>query len=360
MNRCVTHHAFLQAMWRHPLRLLLPILLVCTMVSLSACAWLTGVEAASPEAGELLVYTTLAQAEADLYLDDFYIAYPDIQVQVEQMTAATLLERLLAERHAPQADLIWGVGLTSALYLEWNDLIKPYAPVGLSRISDRFRDANQPPYWVGTTLAMSAFCVNVDEIARLGAPMPASWADLLDPAYRRAILLANPTTTDTGLMAVMGMIELLGEQEGWRYLDELHRNIAFYPTGESDACTLVERGEYAIGIAKTFDQLGNVQMVYPEEGSGWELSVSALLRKDSIAPAAYTFLDWSISDPAMRLYTRKNALTAAPTGLDAPAGYPTDPLTKLIDRNIPWSAANRERILAQWQARYHEKVRSAD
>jgi len=356
MSYWVMHHAFFQLIQRSR-GVLLSLLVVCPLVGLSACQWLRGAATASPEEGKLLVYTTLAKPEADLYLDDFIIAYPDIQVQVEHMTAAALLARLLAERHAPQADLIWGVGLTSVLYLEWNDLLKPYAPVGLSRLSDRFRDANQPPYWVGNSLAMTAFCVNPDEIARLGAPMPTSWADLLNPAYRRAILLANPATTDTGLMAVMGIIEFLGEQEGWRYLDELHRNIAFYPAGESDACALVDRGEYAIGIAKTFDLLGNVQMIYPQEGSGWELSVSALLRKDTITPAAYTFLDWSISDPAMRLYTRKNAFTAAPTGLDVPAGYPADPLAKLIDRNIPWSAANRERILAQWQARYHEKLR---
>jgi iron(III) transport system substrate-binding protein len=334
-----------------------PALLLAFLLLSSACTWIAGTPPASLEAGALRVYTTLQQNEVDLYLADFQIAYPDITVQVERMTGAALIERLLAERDAPQADLVWGVGLTTVLYLEWNDLLKRYAPAGLTRVEARFRDAGQSPYWVGNYLSLTAFCVNPDEIARLGAKTPTRWQDLLDPAYRRAILLADPTATDTGLMAVLGILELFGEQAGWRYLDELHRNIAFYPPGESEPCDLVDRGEYAIGIAKTFDNMGRVQMIYPSEKVGWELRVSALLRKDPITPVAHTFLDWSISDPAMRLYTRKSALTAAPTGLSAPTGYPADPNTKLIDRNIPWSAANRERILAEWVRRYGDKVR---
>jgi iron(III) transport system substrate-binding protein len=334
------------------------LLVVCSLLlfAVSACSWLISAPVASAEEGQLRIYTTLRQDEVDLYLEDFQIAYPDIQVQIERMNAAALIERMLAERSAPQTDLLWGVGLTSVLYLEWNDLLKSYAPVGLARVDARFRDANQPPYWVGNNLSVTAFCVNPDEVARLGATMPATWQDLLDPSFRRAILMANPATTDSGLMAVLGILELMGEQEGWRYLDALHPNIAFYPQDESEPCTLVDRGEYAIGVAKTVDNLGNVQMVYPLERSGWELSVSALVRKDVISPAARTFLDWTISDPVMRLYTRKSALTAVPTGLTSPPGYPSEPNEVLIDRNIPWSAANRERILAEWTTRYSDKL----
>lgn len=331
---------------------------VMTFLTLSACSWFVDAQA-SPEEGKLLVYTTLRADETESYLADFQIAYPNIEVETVSMSAAGLIAQMLTERDEPKADLLWGVGLTSALYLEWNDLLKPYAPVGLTRVEERFRDTNQPPYWVGNSVALTAFCVNPDEIARLGARKPTGWQDLLDPSYRRAILMADPATADTGLMAVMGILELLGEQEGWRYLDALHPNIAFYAEDETEPCQLVDQGDYAIGIAKAFDNLGKVEMVYPREQTGWELYVSALVRKEAIAPAARTFLDWSISDPVMRLYTRKNALTAAPTGLSAPAEYPAHPEQLMIDRNMPWSAANRERILAEWQRRYGDKVRQS-
>lgn len=92
------------------------LLLICFLLLVSACTWLVGPSAAataSPEAGQLRVDTTLGQDEVELYLADFQIAYPEITVQVERMTAAGLIERLLAERNEPQADVLWGGGLTS-------------------------------------------------------------------------------------------------------------------------------------------------------------------------------------------------------------------------------------------------------
>jgi len=290
------------------------------------------------------------------YLRDFQVAYPDIQVTLVRYSTDRLIEQMLAERDAPRADALWGVGLSSALYFEWNDLLKPYAPVGISRIKTHFRDGNQPPYWIGNSIFLSALCINLDEIARLGALPPTSWEDLLDPVYRRSIVMANPASDGSGLMAVMGTLEKYGEQIGWQYLDALHLNIAAYTEDGGEACKLVDRGGYAIGIARTFDNLGKVEMIYPIGPSGWELTVSALIRKDPIEPAARTFLDWSTSDSTMRLYARKASLTAVDTGLPIPAGYPADPASRLIERNIPWSAANRERILTEWLRRYGDKL----
>ena len=45
-----------------------------------------------------------------------------------------------------------------------------------------------------------------------------------------------------------------------------------------------------------------VEVVFPEEVPGWDLEANALMAKDEINPAAYTFLDWAISDDAMDLY----------------------------------------------------------
>jgi len=331
-------------------------LFVLLALTITSCTFNLIDRTPSREEGAITVYTSLRQEEVDLYLRDFRIAYPDIRVTLRRDSADQLIERLMAERDAPRADALWGIGLSSALYFEWNDLLKPYAPLGLSRIEPRFRDANQPPYWVGNSVFLSAFCININEVARLGAIIPETWEDLLDPNYRRSVVMANPASGNSGLMAVMGILEKYGEQIGWQYLDALHRNIVFYPQEEGDVCKLVDQGDYAIGIARTFDNLGKIEMVYPDGPSGWELTVSALVRKDPIKPAARTFLDWSTSEATMRLYARKAALTAVNTGLPVPAGYPLDPEARLIERNIPWSAANRERILDEWLRRYGDKL----
>jgi len=51
---------------------------------------------------------------------------------------------------------------------------------------------------------------------------------------------------------------------------------------DAQACQLVDSGDYPIGIAKADERLFNVQMIYPSEGSGWEIMVGALVRKDPV------------------------------------------------------------------------------
>ena len=91
-----------------------------------------------------------------------------------------------------------------------------------------------------------------------------------------------------------------------------------------------------------------------------KLGFIALVSKDSIKPAAETFLNWAISDGAMKLYAQERPITAVETDLPIPEGFPADPVAQLLDKDFPWIAANRERILKEWRNRYSDKVEPTD
>ena len=341
--------------WRGRLSRLLSAILLVGCVG--GCAFLSNrQEAASSETGAITVYTAFPHDEAALYLRDFQLVFPDIQVNLVQEPIDQLTARLLAEQAAPQADVIWGVGLTNLLLFEWNDLLKPYAPVGIDRLDPRFVDARTPPYWVGTYLSMAAFCVNPDAAVRRGVPPPRTWQDLIKPIYRRSLVMPNPNTSSAGLTAILTIFELYNERDAWLYLDELHKNIATYTADEVQTCRLVDSGDYPIGITRAVGRLGNSQMIYPREGSGWEITAGALVRKDAIQPAARTFLDWAMSKSVMPLYARQSPLTGMVTGVASPAGFPANPEAQLLRQDASWGAANRSRILREWRRRYSDKV----
>lgn len=319
-------------------------------------------EARSLAAREITVYTNILLDQVKTYLADFNKTYPDIKVNVVRDSLGNLNERLLAERADPQADVIWGLAVTSLMFLEWRDMLSPYAPAGLERVESQFRDTSNPPHWVGMDVWMAVFCVNTVELEKLGLPMPLTWRDLTNPAYRGHIMMYNPTVTGTGYLTITAILQIYGETKGWEYLDALHQNIVAYVPSDVEPCRLASAGKVLISISYDLEGVQQkinaapIEVIFPTEKTGWDMEASALVKKLHVKPNAKVFLDWALSDSAMREYAKNYAITAVKTDVPLPQGFPDDPMKHLLDRNLPWDTANRDRILLEWLKRYSAKV----
>lgn len=339
--------------------------IVAALVSASCAPAGTAAGNAQATAGgqqSLTVYTALEDDQLPRYLPVFQKAYPNIKLNVVRESTGIITAKFLAEKANPQADVIWGVAATSLLVAAKEGLLEPYAPAGLQRVDARFRDSANPPRWVGIDVWEAAFCVNEVEIKKKGLPMPASWADLTQPAYRGQIVMPNPAASGTGYLNSSGWLQAMGEDAGWRFMDALHGNVAQYVPSGSKPCKMAGAGEFPIGVSFGYRavvqrQAGEpVAAVWPKEGSGWDLEANALVKKPQINPAAKTFLDWAITDPIMAEYAKSYPITTVKTGASIPDGYLKEPLKQLIKNDLEWAAVNRDRILKEWAKRYEGKV----
>lgn len=314
----------------------------------------------------LVVYTALEDDQLPAYLELFEKAHPNIEVEIVRESTGTLTDQLLAELDAPKAEVIWGVSAVSLQVLEKAGLLVPYAPKELEAIDPLFRDNANPPYWVGIDAWMTAFCVNTELTEAQGLPIPASWTALADPIYKGQIVMPNPASSGTGYFAVASLISRLGEEDGWEFLDRLHENMALYTHSGSEPCKRAGAGEYPIGVSFGYravtqrNQGDPIVPVFPPERSGWDMEANALTTKGAENPAAKTFLDWAISREAMVAYGKNFAITARPNGQPIPDGFPIDPRQQLLPQDFGWMAEQRERILAEWLARYDEKSAPRD
>jgi len=327
-------------------------------VLLSACGPAAAEKATS---GEITVYTALEDDQIAVYLPLFEEKYPDITVNIVRDSTGIVTAKLLAEKDNPQADVVWGLAASSLLVADQQGMLEPYAPAGLDKIRPNFRDPQEVPHWVGVDAWFSAFCVNTVELEANGLSMPESWDDLLDPAYKGHVVMSNPNSSGTGYLSVSAILQLKGEEEGWKYLDSLHENISTYTHSGSKPCKMAGAGEAVIGVSFDYRAIKQksegqpVVAVFPVEGSGWDIEANALVKKAEINPAAYTFLDWAISDEIMVKYAESYPVTAAETNVAIPEGYPADPVAQLIENDFNWAAANRESILGEWIGRYDSK-----
>ncbi len=330
-------------------------LLACVVARLIAAP--AGVLAAE----EIIVYTALEDDEIPKYLAVFKQQHPDITVKIVRDSTGIVTAKLLAEKANPQADVVWGTAATSLMLCKQAGMLEPFAPKGLEKVKPLMRDSANPPAWVGIKAWETGFCVNTIESKKLNLPTPESFADLTKPVYKGQISMPNPASSGTGFLTVSAVLQMMGEAQGWEYLDKLHANIARYTHSGSKPCRMAGAGEVPIGISFAYrgfiqKQKGEpVETVFPKEGSGWDVEANALIKKAAIKPAAKIFLDWAISEPVMKEYGKIYPVTAYPSGNPIPEGYPKEPEKQLAKNDFDWAAKNRERILAEWTKRYDNK-----
>jgi iron(III) transport system substrate-binding protein len=328
-------------------------------LTVAAVAWTAS---ATAQAEDLVVYTALEDDQLAAYKEAFESANPDITINWVRDSTGVITSRLLAEKDNPQADVIWGLSATSLLVLDGEGMLEGYAPVGVEALKPSFVDqANSPPHWVGMDAWISAICYNTAEGALRNIPAPASWADLLKPIYKGHITMPNPGSSGTGYLTVSAILQQMGEEEGWAYLDKLHENIAVYLHSGSKPCVAAAQGEYVIGIsfeyraAKEKSKGAPIEVIIPAEGAGWDMEASAIIAGTDKLEAAQRLLDFSVTLAANELYNESYAVVAMPGVSKVIPNYPVEAESLMIENDFVWAANNRERILAEWQTRYGSK-----
>ena len=188
------------------------------------------------------------------------------------------------------------------------DLLVPYKAKDFDKIGKAFKDP--AGYWTAIDMYVAAFCVNKDRIAKRNIPVPASWADLTKPAYKGEIIMPNPASSGTGYLQVTSLLFMngikQGKQGGWDFLTKLHENIVEYTNSGSAPAKLASSGEVAVGVSFSYrvaKQIADgfpVTMVFPSEGSGYELEANALVKGAKHPEGAKRFLDWALTENAMK------------------------------------------------------------
>lgn len=318
----------------------------------------------------LNVYTAFEEEQVEDYLSEFKKEHPDVTVNITRESTGVITSRLLAEKDNPVADVVWGLSATSLLQLKQQGMLEPYAPKGVDRIQPEFKDTDETPSWVGIDAWETAWLVNKEVLKEHGiTDIPKSYQDLLKPEYKGLIAMSNPASSGTGLLTVNGILSLYGDDAGWKYLDDLDKNVAVYMHSGSQPASETAAGEYGIGVSFGYrclqaqQEVGKdiCEVVFPEEGSGWDMEANALIKKDHEKPIAKEFLDWAISDNIMTKYGKNYPIVATGESDNIPEGYsenPTDQLLKNIDFNK--AAENRDAILKEWSERYDAKSAPED
>ncbi|MGO4668442.1 putative 2-aminoethylphosphonate ABC transporter substrate-binding protein [Bosea sp. 2RAB26] len=308
---------------------------------------------------KVTIYTALENDQLGPFKASIEKAVPDAEVVWVRDSTGVITARFLAEKDNPRADMVMGLAASSLLMFEKAGLLETYKPAGADALKPVFRDPNSPYTWTGMDAYLGVVCYNTAEAK--GVPVPASWKDLLNPAFKGKIVMPHPASSGTGYLMVAGWLQSMGEAEGWKFMDGLHENIGAYLHSGSAPCVQAARGERTIGLA--LDMRGAsektkgapIEVVIPKEGVGWEMEASAIVKGSKNLAVSKKIADWSTTKAANELYSQTYAIVAAPGVENKPANYPVNAEAGMIKNDLSWMADNRERVLAEWSKRYESK-----
>ena len=265
----------------------------------------------------------------------------------EETKSAGTMNRLIAEKNNPQAEVYWANEPVRAEVLRQKGIAAAYFSPNAAGIPETFRDPDG--YWTGFAARARVLIVH-----RGATPQPNSITSYTDPQWGGKTVIANPLfgTTTTQIAA---LFVLWGDEGARAFMQTMRDNAVKLSPSNGDSADFVARGEFAFSLVDSDDVVNRIQqgqpveLVYPDQGEGdigcFIVPNAAVLIAGSPHPdSGKKLIDYLLSKDT----ERKLALSDA-AQIPLHLGVPAPPGLKPID-SIKTMKANYAEIAAKLQA----------
>ena len=211
-----------------------------------------GQEQNGKEGGEVVVYTSVDQMFSEPVLQQFEeetgITVHDVY-DVEATKTTGLVNRLIAEKDHPQADVFWNGEFAQTVVLKNEGLLTPYLSPEASDIPDYYIDPDQT--WMGFGGRARILIINQELLEP--EDYPQSIFELTTshvPADKIGIAYPLFGTTATHAASIYAA---LSPEGGYRFFQELQETGLRVVDGNSVVKDMVASGELVMGLTDTDD-----------------------------------------------------------------------------------------------------------
>jgi iron(III) transport system substrate-binding protein len=221
----------------------------------------------------------------------------------EETKSAGVMNRLIAEKANPQADVYWANEPIRAEVLRQQGLSTPYRSPSAQGIPEQFRDSQS--HWTGFSARARMLIV-----VRAPNHKPTSIKAYTEPYFRGKSVIANPlfgTTT----AHVAALFEVWGDGRARGFLDAMHNNGVHIASSNGESADRVAAGSFEFALVDSDDvhsrkkQGQAIEGVYPDQDEGglgcFIVPNAVLLIKNSPHPeAGKKLIDYLLSPATER------------------------------------------------------------
>lgn len=314
--------------------------------------------APAPAAAEkITVYTVLPETEVNRQINEEFTKRTGIDVDMLSIPAVgTVASRIRTEKARPRADVFAAATVDFQEALAKDGLLLAYkSPLETEDVIKKgYSDPNGFWHgWFGQTTAIfwnrNRYDKELGSIAK-----PATWDELLNPAYKGQLILANPQTSAIGYVLLATQVFRLGEDKAWDYTRKLNANVKQYTPSAPLTVTLVEQGEGTLGAFWLSDILTSrigrkqpIDFIVPQDNvvSVWAASI---INGAPNPEGAKKYIDFLLSEFPQSINARFGFRSPVNPNVPPPEGAPTLSDLKTVNYNLPWATANMDRMRKEW------------
>ena len=319
-----------------------------------AALWLAALGTAQA-AEPLNVYTIWPENYARPMFQEFE-KQTGIKVNFLRFSSGEALARVIAEKNNPRIDVLFGGPVETFAAGIKEGIFEPYKSPSFAKLPARFKQADGQ--WTAIADDPLVFMTNAAFLKANNLKPPASWDDLLNPAYKNMLQMADARTSGTAVTRIFSVLEVNGrdEDKAFAYLKKLRQNVQVYTKSGGGGTLPVGLGQAGGGIFFIVDALEtkakgyDVVVSFPKEGIGSSAEAIALIKGAKNPEAAKKLIDFATS-PAMQSKLAENKVNFVPANPEVQ----TEPSlaevlkgAKIIPIDDEYAGANRKRIVERW------------
>jgi iron(III) transport system substrate-binding protein len=305
----------------------------------------------------LNVYSIWPENWARPMLQEFEVA-SGIKVNFLRFSSGEALARIIAEKNNPRVDVLFGGPVETFAAGIKENVFESYKPPAAAVLPARFKNADGQ--WTAIADDPLVFMTNTKFLQEHNLQPPTSWDDLLNPAYKGMLQMADARTSGTAVTRIFSILQVNNRNEdaGFAYMKKLRQNIQAYTKSGGGGTVPVGLGQAAGGIFFIVDALFtrqkgyDVQISFPKEGIGSAAECIGLVKGNKNGAAARKLIDWAASPDMQSLLapSKINFLPAHPKVAPDPDLAAVLKQAKIIEIDDRWAGDNRKRIIDRWVA----------
>jgi iron(III) transport system substrate-binding protein len=321
--------------------------------------------AASAQTGSLNMICS-APAEWCQLIATVHARTAGVKVNLSLRGTGEALAQLIAEKENPKTDVWFGGTGDPHLQAAEQGLTLEYKSPLLPQLHPwaRKQAADAKYRTVGVYLGPLGFGFNNELLARKKVAAPKTWADLLRPEFKGEIQMANPASSGTAYTMIATLVQLMGEEKAFAYMQALHKNVSTYTRSGVGPAKAAARGETMVSVSFVHDIATEavngfpVASATPMEGTGAEIGSMSIVKGSRNTEAAKRFYDWALSPGAQQFGAAARAYQL-PSNMATPVDphVPQVSKIKLIDYDYAryGTSAERKRLISRWEKEVHAR-----